>query len=51
MTDASSKNPLIGKLVPTAILNDIEIDGHSIPSYIAVEGPMGIGKNTLATLL
>lgn len=35
----------------TAILNDIEIDGHSIPSYIAVEGPIGIGKTTLATRL
>lgn len=35
----------------TAIFNDIEIDSHSIPSYIAVEGPIGIGKTTLATRL
>ena len=35
----------------TAIFNDIETDNVSIPSYIAVEGPIGIGKTTLATRL
>jgi deoxyadenosine/deoxycytidine kinase len=37
--------------VQTAIFNDIETDNVSIPSYIAVEGPIGIGKTTLATRL
>lgn len=35
----------------TAIFNDIETEKLSIPSYIAVEGPIGIGKTTLATRL
>lgn len=35
----------------TAIFNDIETDNASIPSYIAVEGPIGIGKTTLAMRL
>ena len=35
----------------TAIFNDLETDNASIPSYIAIEGPIGIGKTTLATRL
>ena len=35
----------------TATFNDIETDNASIPSYIAVEGPIGIGKTTLAMRL
>lgn len=35
----------------TAIFNGIETEKLSIPRYIAVEGPIGIGKTTLATRL
>ncbi len=37
----------------SAVLNDLEIDTSraAIPSYIAIEGPIGIGKTTLATRL
>jgi len=37
--------------VHTAIFNGIETEKLSIPRYIAVEGPIGIGKTTLATRL
>ncbi len=35
----------------TAIINEIDTDSLSIPSYIAIEGPIGIGKTTLANRL
>lgn len=35
----------------TAIFSDIDTENLSIPSYIAIEGPIGIGKTTLAKRL
>jgi deoxyguanosine kinase len=37
--------------VQTAIFSDIDTENLSIPSYIAIEGPIGIGKTTLAKRL
>jgi deoxyadenosine/deoxycytidine kinase len=39
--------------VQSSIFNDLDIDVSriSVPSYIAIEGPIGIGKTTLATRL
>jgi MoxR-like ATPase len=28
-----------------------KLDGHDVPRYIAVEGPIGVGKTTLANKL
>jgi deoxyguanosine kinase len=35
---------------PTAALGQ-KLDGHDLPRYIAIEGPIGVGKTTLANML